>query len=65
MIEMAHMIFIYTPIEIRIIVISGLILIIYLFYKDYKKGKDFNRAIQKCKNVKEIEREVMRFYDKR
>ena len=45
------------------VVLGGLMIIIYLFYKDYKKGKDFDRAIQKCKNGKEIEREVMRFYD--
>jgi len=47
------------------VVIGGLIIIIYLFYKDYKKDRDFNKAIQKCKNGKEIEREVMKFYAKK
>ena len=46
------------------VVLGGLMIIIYLFYKDYKKDRDFNEAIQKCKSGKEIEREVMKFYDK-
>ena len=31
------------------VVLGGLMIIIYLFYKDYKKDRDFNKAIQKCK----------------
>ena len=45
------------------VVLGGLMVIIYLFYKDYKKDRDFNKAIQKCKNGKEIEKVVMKFYD--
>ena len=56
-------IFNQTPIELRVIILACLIGGIYFFYKDYKE-KDFDRAIQKCKNIKEIEREVTRFYDR-
>jgi len=46
------------------VVLGGLMIIIYLFYKDYKKDRDFNEAIDRCKNGKEIEKVVMKFYDK-
>jgi hypothetical protein len=64
MIEIAQMLFVYTPLELRIIIIFGIGFVIYLHLKGVKKDRDFNKAIQKCKNGKEIEREVMKFYDK-
>ena len=65
MIEIIHMLYAYTPIELKVVILACLIGGFYFFYKDYKKSRGFDRAIQKCKNGKEIEREVMRFYDKR
>ena len=63
MIEIIQILYTYTPIELKVIILACLIGGFYFLYKDYKKSMDFNRAIQKCKNGKEIEREVMRFYD--
>ena len=40
MIEIAHMLFVYTPIELRVIILGGLIGGIYFIYKD---GKNDNR----------------------
>ena len=37
MIEMAHMLFVYTPIELRVIILGGFIGSIYFIYKDWKK----------------------------
>ena len=39
MIEIAHMIFVITPIELRVIIIAGLIGGIYFIYKDGKNDK--------------------------
>ena len=40
MIEIAHMIFVYTPIELRVIILACLIGGIYFIYK---KGKNENK----------------------
>jgi|TARA_B100001964_G_scaffold144488_1_gene159107 hypothetical protein len=37
MIEIAHMLFVYTSIELRIIILGGLIMGIYFIYKEGKK----------------------------
>ena len=39
MIEIAHMLFVYTPIELRVIILAGLIGGIYFIYKDGKNDK--------------------------
>ena len=36
MIEIAHMLFVYTPIELRVIILGGLIMGIYFIYKEGK-----------------------------
>ena len=36
MIEIAHMLFVYTPIELRVIILAGLIGVIYLHFKEKK-----------------------------
>ena len=38
MIEIIHMLFVYTPIELRIIIIAGLIVGIYFIYKEGKNN---------------------------
>jgi ABC-type Fe3+-siderophore transport system permease subunit len=38
MIEIAHMLFVYTPIELRVIIITGLIGGIYFIYKEGKNN---------------------------
>ena len=42
MIEIAHMLFVYTPIELRVIILGGLIVGIYYIYKE-GKNNDNNR----------------------
>jgi len=61
MIEIAHMLFVYTPIELRVIILAGLIGVIYLHFK---KDRNLNREIKNCKNDKEIEEVIVKFYDK-
>jgi len=39
MIEIAHMLFVYTPIELRVIILCGLIGGIYFIYKEGKNDK--------------------------
>jgi len=39
MIEIAHMLFVYTPLELRIIIIFGIGFIIYLHFKKVKNDK--------------------------
>ena len=36
MIEIAHMLFVYTPIELRVIILACLIGVIYLHFKEKK-----------------------------
>ena len=36
MIEIVHMLFFYTPIELRVIILAGLIGVIYLHFKEKK-----------------------------
>jgi len=38
MIEIAHMFFVYTPIELRVIILAGLIGGIYFIYKEGKNN---------------------------
>ena len=38
MIEIAHMLFVYTPIELRVIILGGLIVGIYLHFKERKNN---------------------------
>jgi len=37
MIEIAHMLFVYTPIELRVLILASLIVVVYYFYKEYLK----------------------------
>jgi len=37
MIEIAHMLFVYTSIELKVIILGGLIMGIYFIYKEGKK----------------------------
>ena len=39
MIEILEMLFVYTPIELRVIILGGLIVGIYFIYKDGKNDK--------------------------
>ena len=39
MIEIAHMLFVYTPIELRVIILGGLIVGIYFIYKEGKSDE--------------------------
>ena len=39
MIEIIHMLFVYTPIELRVIILGGLIGVIYFIYKDGKNDR--------------------------
>jgi len=61
MIEILEMIFLTTPIELRIIIIGIIIISIYLYFK---KDRDLDREIKNCKNDKEIEEVIVKFYDK-
>ena len=37
MIEIAHMLFVVTPIELRVLILASLIVVAYAFYKKYLK----------------------------
>ena len=64
MIEIAHMLFVYTPFELRVIILGGLIGGIYFIYRDFKKDRGFDKEIKNCKNGKEIEKVIVKFYDR-
>ena len=61
MIEIAHMLFVYTPIELRVIILGIIIISIYLYFK---KDRNLDKEIKNCKNDKEIEEVIIKFYDK-
>jgi len=61
MIEIAHMLFVYTPIELRVIILGIIIISIYLYFK---KNRNLDKEIKNCKNDKEIEEVIVKFYDK-
>ena len=61
MIEIAHMLFVYTPIELRVIILGIILISIYLYFK---KDRNLDKELKNCKNDKEIEEVIVKFYDK-
>ena len=61
MIEIAHMLFVYTPIELRVIILGIILISIYLYFK---KDRNLDKEIKNCKNDKEIEEVIVKFYDR-
>ena len=61
MIEILEMLFFTTPIELRVIILGIILISIYLYFK---KDRDLDREIKNCKNDKEIEEVIVKFYDK-
>ena len=61
MIEILEMLFVTSPIELRIIILGIILISIYLYFK---KDRDLDREIKNCKNDKEIEEVIIKFYDK-
>jgi len=61
MIEILEMLFFTTPIELRVIILGIILISIYLYFK---KDRDLDKEIKNCKNDKEIEEVIVKFYDK-
>ena len=61
MIEILEMLFFTTPIELRIIILGIIIISIYLYFK---KDRNLDKEIKNCKNDKEIEEVIVKFYDR-
>ena len=61
MIEILEMLFFTTPLELRIIILGIIIISIYLYFK---KDRNLDKEIKNCKNDKEIEEVIVKFYDK-
>jgi len=61
MIEILEMLFFTTPLELRIIILGIIIISIYLYFK---KDRNLDKEIKNCKNDKEIEEVIIKFYDK-
>jgi len=61
MIEILEMLFFTTPLELRIIILGIIIISIYLYFK---KNRNLDKEIKNCKNDKEIEEVIIKFYDK-
>ena len=61
MIEILEMLFFTTPIELRIIILGIIIISIYLYFK---KDRNLDKEIKNCKNDKEIEKVIVKFYDR-
>mgnify|MGYP006409283075 CR=1 FL=1 len=61
MIEIIQMLYAYTPIELKVVILACLIGVIYLHFK---KDRNLDKEIKNCKNDKEIEEVIVKFYDK-
>jgi len=61
MIEILEMLFFTTPIELRILILGIILISIYLYFK---KDRNLDKEIKNCKNDKEIEEVIVKFYDK-
>ena len=55
------MLFFTTPLELRIIILGIILISIYLYFK---KDRNLDKEIKNCKNDKEIEEVIIKFYDK-
>ena len=55
------MLYAYTPIELKVVILACLIGVIYLHFK---KDRNLDKEIKNCKNDKEIEEVIVKFYDK-
>ena len=61
MIEILEMLFFTTPLELRIIILGIILISIYLYFK---KDRNLDKELKNCKNDKEIEEVIVKFYDK-